>query len=346
MSSRFHPVLVNEPFSDPGLYIELMFEKRAILFDLGDLGALSPRKLLRVSDVFVSHMHMDHFCGFERLLRIVLGRKPTLRLYGPPGFVGAVGHKLAAYTWNLVENYDTDLTLVVTEIADGGDCRTVDFRCRARFRPENERFDAAANGRLLAETGFSVRAAVLDHGIPCLAFALEERAHVNVWKNRIEDRGLRVGPWLRDLKDAILRDDPDDTPIHARWRGEDGPVERIVPLGALRGDAATVTTGARIVYVADAAPSEANIARILDLARDATVLFIESAFLNQDADRASERRHLTARIAGDIAARAGAQRIVTFHYSPRYEGRADELAAEAEAAFRKARQAPMTPSAP
>lgn len=98
MSSRFHPVLVNEPFSDPGLYVELMFEKRAILFDLGDLGALSPRKLLRVSDVFVSHMHMDHFCGFERLLRVVLGRKSALRLYGPPGFVEAAGHKLAAYT--------------------------------------------------------------------------------------------------------------------------------------------------------------------------------------------------------------------------------------------------------
>ena len=65
MSSRFHPNLINDPFGDPALYIEFMFEKRAILFDLGELSGLTPRKLLRVRDVFVSHMHMDHFCGFD-----------------------------------------------------------------------------------------------------------------------------------------------------------------------------------------------------------------------------------------------------------------------------------------
>ena len=63
MSSRFHPQLINDPFGDPGLYVEFMFEKRAILFDLGDLSELSTRKLLRVSHVFVSHMHLDHCSG-------------------------------------------------------------------------------------------------------------------------------------------------------------------------------------------------------------------------------------------------------------------------------------------
>jgi ribonuclease Z len=336
LTSRFHPQLVNEPFSDPALYIELMFEKRAILFDLGDLSGLSPRKLLRISDVFVSHMHMDHFSGFERLLRIVLGRKTTLRLYGPAGIIDAVGHKLAAYSWNLAEKYDTDLVLTATEITDDGGHRSVDFRFHARFRRENERIDREASDRLLVENGFSIRAAVLDHGIPCLAFALEERAHVNIWKNRVEEHGLQVGPWLRDLKDAILRDAPDDTPIRASWQDADGLVERTVPLGDLRGDVATVTTGAKIAYVVDAAPSEANIARILDLAGNATVLFIESAFLDEDLDRARDRRHLTARLAGEIAGRAGAERLVTFHYSPRYEGRGNALAAEAEDAYRRA----------
>ena len=47
MTPLLHPFLVNDRFGDPALYVEFKFEKRALLFDLGDLHALPPRKLLR-----------------------------------------------------------------------------------------------------------------------------------------------------------------------------------------------------------------------------------------------------------------------------------------------------------
>jgi ribonuclease Z len=79
------PRLVNDAFGDPAPWVDLRDERRALLFDLGDVGALAPRQLLRLSHVFVSHTHMDHFAGFDALLRVLLGRKPRLVLTGGPG---------------------------------------------------------------------------------------------------------------------------------------------------------------------------------------------------------------------------------------------------------------------
>jgi ribonuclease Z len=87
-----------------------------MLFDLGDLAPLPARALLSVSEILVSHAHMDHFIGFDQWLRVVLGRDKTVRLFGPEGFIERVAHKLGGYSWNLVQGYPTDLTLQVTEV--------------------------------------------------------------------------------------------------------------------------------------------------------------------------------------------------------------------------------------
>jgi ribonuclease Z len=55
MPPRFHPTLVNGPFGDPALYVDVLFERRALLFDLGGLEQLPPRKILRIRHAFVSH---------------------------------------------------------------------------------------------------------------------------------------------------------------------------------------------------------------------------------------------------------------------------------------------------
>jgi ribonuclease Z len=205
MRVAFNPELVNQPFGDPGLLVDFNFEHRALLFDLGELGALAPKKLLRVSDVFVSHTHMDHFAGFDHLVRLCLGRATSIRLYGPPGFAAQVEHKLAAYTWNLVDNYPGDFFVEAWEVAPDWQGLGVRMRCRGRFRPEPLAPVRFEDGVLRDEPTFRVRAAVLDHGIACLGFAIEEKAHVNVWKNRLAELGLAVGPWLKTLKDAVLR---------------------------------------------------------------------------------------------------------------------------------------------
>ena len=119
---------INRTFGDPGVYIDLKFERRAILFDIGDIAALPTRKLLRISDICVSHTHMDHFCGFDHLLRVCLGRDTGVNLYGPSRFIAQLEHKLAAYTWDLVQNYQTEFVIIAHEIDRRGNVQ------RARFQ--------------------------------------------------------------------------------------------------------------------------------------------------------------------------------------------------------------------
>ena len=233
MTPLFHPHLVNGPFDDPGLYIEFLFEKRALMFDLGDIGNLSNRKILRISDVFVSHAHMDHFIGFDRMLRTMLGRGVHVRLFGPAGFLDRLGHKLSAYTWNLAPRYKSDLVLTATEIHAEAEARVAVFQLSKAFRRDDVGSIRIQDGILRDDIGFRVRATILDHRTPCLAFALEEGRHVNVHKAQVERMGFRVGPWLRELRQAVLRDEPDETPIRVWWRDDERLCEHRVPLGQL-----------------------------------------------------------------------------------------------------------------
>src|SRR5215813_15492701 len=156
--------LINESFADPGLFIDFRFRRRALLFDLGDLAPLSSRELLRVSHVFVSHTHMDHFAGFDRLLRVCLHRNSPLHLFGPAGFVDQVEHKLRAYTWNLLGEASLDFVLAAAEVGEDRVERACEFRAREAFRRRELAVAPLPSGVLLDEEEFRVESAVLDHG--------------------------------------------------------------------------------------------------------------------------------------------------------------------------------------
>jgi ribonuclease Z len=337
MRPVFQPALVNDPFGDPGVFVDCLFERRALLFDLGDIRALAPRKILRLSDVFVSHTHMDHFMGFDWLLRICLGREGKTRLFGPPGFLDQVEHKLAAYTWNLVERYAADFTFEVIEIHPDGRGVRARFRCKGEFRREGQESLSFPGGRLMDEDAFSVRCAFLDHKTPCLAYALEEKQHVNIWKSRLADLGLPPGEWLRDLKHAIVAGLPEDRPFRAWWREAGAMREKVFPLGELKRQVVRLLPGQKIAYVTDAVYTPENAARIVELARAADQLFIEAAFMEKDAGRAGAKFHLTARQAGWLAGCAGVRTVVPFHHSPIYSDQVDSLRRELEEAFASAR---------
>jgi ribonuclease Z len=332
----FHAELINRAFGDPGVYLDLKFERRALLFDIGDIGALAVRKLLRVSDIFVSHTHMDHFSGFDHLLRVCLGRDSGVSLYGPPGFIAQLEHKLAAYTWNLVQNYQTDFIIIAHEIDCGGRVRRARFRSRGRFERESVPDTVADAGVLLRTPLFRVRTAPLEHhDITSLAFAFEEAVHINVWKTRLQELQLPTGPWLTELKRSVRAGAPDDTPIRVHWRTRDGSYDRTFALGQLREDVLEFLPGQKVCYVTDVADNDRNRTALAVFLRGADLLFIEAVFLDADRIHAEHKAHLTARAAGEIARAAEVKAAVPFHFSPRYLGREQELRQEFAHAWRQ-----------
>jgi len=330
MASSFRASLVNDLFGDPALYVALPWERRALLFDLGDVGTLSAGRLLKITDVFVSHAHLDHFVGFDHLLRVLIGRPKALRLFGPPDFIGRVEGKLRGYTWNLVEGYS--LGLEVHEVHPDRIVKAR-FACPEGFVRRDDPPPHPFDGVLLEEPQFRVRAVHLDHRIPCLGFALEEAVHLNVDKAALEGLGLPVGPWLMDLKRAIRAGEADDHPVHIAWSEGGQRVERHLPLGELRRSVVRESPGQKLAYVTDVVHSPENAERIVKLAWGADLFFCEAAYPERDRQRAAARFHLTAAQAGCLAAEAKARRLAIFHFSPKYRDCPGELLDEAMAAF-------------
>ncbi len=321
MKPSFHARLLNSPFEDPGLYVRVLREGRAFLFDAGFTSTLSVRDILKISDIFVSHTHVDHFIGFDSILRLHLKREKPLRLYGPEGFIKNIEGKLRSYTWNLIGEYP--LVIDVSEVREKTIGRAV-FKAENFFRREDSE-EIPFGGVLLEGHFFKVSAVVLDHQTPCLAFCLEEDYHININKDRLKDLNLPVGPWLGEFKTAIRQKVSDRV-----FRIED----REYAFEEIRG-IADITKGQKISYVVDIVGSGENMRKIIELARGSDDLYIESYFLHEDIDMANERYHLTAKQAGMIARDAGAGRLEVFHFSPRYMDSPEKLTQEAEREFKR-----------
>jgi ribonuclease Z len=269
---------------------------------------------------------MDHFIGFDHLLRLVLGRDSELVVTGPRGFLRHVQGKIDAYSWNLIEAYPVRL---VAEEVDGDIVRSIAYSGAGGMKPEPLP-DRRHAGTIHAHRAYTIEVDEFDHRIPVLGVALAETEHLSVDKERLRKLRLRPGPWLSELKNSVRRREPEESRIEAETTAGSTECFRC---GELAGEILFRTAGQKLAYLSDIRQSDDNIAKAVALARGADLLVCEAAFLHRDEPLARERNHLTARQAGELARAAGAARLAPFHFSPRYRGRERELLDEAAAAF-------------
>ena len=170
-----------------------------------------------------------------------------------------------------------------------------------------------APGESVRRPDYAIHAVAADHrGAVALSWALvEDERRGRFDPERARAIGIPEGPlWGRIHRgEAITLDDG----------------RRVEP-GELVGP---TRVGRRIVITGDTRPVEATV----EAARGADVLVHESTFGDEEAERARETGHSTAREAAELARAAGARRLILTHVSARYSRDTSELEREARNVF-------------
>lgn len=311
--------LPNGSTGDALILARLPLAGRCLAFDAGDARRMPHDDLLRLSHLFVSHCHVDHFIGFDALVRPRVCREESMGVAGPEGFLGHVEARLRGYDWNLVDG--NHFVLVAREMLPD---RTLVARFDSGRGFAREALPDEPPGALeLGDIGMVARSAALDHHIVSQGWAVEAPLRVNVRTQALAAERLSPGAWLRDLKARVIAGAPDGERFEM-------PTGEATTVGALAGRLLDVAPGARVAFVTDTICDAATRPRIVQLVAGADVFACGAPFLqSEQAERAKAVRHLTARQAGEMAAEAGAKALLLFHVSDRYGGDVARHAEEA-----------------
>lgn len=325
---NFEIRIVNGLQGDPAVFALIRRLGEGILFDLGSLETLTHKDLLKVRNVFVSHAHMDHFIGFDRLLRVNVPHKRLIRIWGPAPFIDRVQAKLRAYTWNLI---DADqIRFQVSEIFSDGHIEEALLSNSDHFEIRRSTSSQTLKEICSFEDGSQVSASFLDHkGTPSIAYKIAAPPFFRVHTEALKELGIKPGPWLSQLQSKMRRGNGDES-IEI-----EGKLYSVKDLGE---QLITIEASHSVAYLTDFSFDSDNLQRLKsDLGKSLHVIS-ECSFLDADVDRAVDKAHLTSRQSSLLAAALEATELFSFHVSGIYGQFPQQVADEAQKIFQDLRQ--------
>jgi ribonuclease Z len=251
-----------------------------------DCGEGTQRQMMRyatgfsLGEIFITHLHADHFLGITGLLRTMAlqGRTEPLHVYGPPGSQATLQNAVGLG----VDRVSFPLT--IEELGAGA-------------RVSHEEYDVVA---------FPV-----DHGKQALGYALVEHERLGRFDvDRARALGIPEGPLFGKLHEG------ESVEVDGRI------IEAADVVGASR-------PGRVVVYAGDTRPTDS----VREMAAGAALLIHEATFGDEEADRAHQTHHSTARGAAALAQEAGVARLYLTHVSARYADDPTPLEQEAREVY-------------
>jgi len=296
--------------TDNAIFVTLNTGQRLvrILLDCGE-GCLRslPQAEVRDTDmVLFSHFHMDHVGDFEYLFRRTYSREDRpLRVWGPAGSIQVMHHRVHGYEWNLLDASAPGM-LVVTEVTPDS-LYTASYRTSECFEPHAPAEAGPFTGTIWDDDDLRIECRIMDHKIPCLAYAVTEKDQHVIDPDRLAALGLEGGPWCAQVKSPT---EPDEVNVSID--------DRTFTLGTLRQELVRPKPGRKIGYLTDFLLNAAAERTLLDLLSGSEVLVAECSYRNAEIGLAQQYHHFTTRQIGELAAKAGARELVLCHISGRY----------------------------
>jgi ribonuclease Z len=216
--------------------------------------------------IFISHLHGDHLFGLPGMLHSLsfMGRTRELEIIGPRGIVDFVK------SVNRVVKFYSQFPMLVREVSAG---------------------------RVVNDEEYEIRAVWAKHGIPCLAFAFQEKPKSGRF-DPVKARKLKIpeGPLWKRLQKGRT--------IVVKGRR----ISPRVVVGPPR-------RGVKLTYAVDTRPCK----EVVKLARNSDLLIHDSCFDEAATRKAKDYGHSTATEAATVAKRSKSRRLALFHISAMYE---------------------------
>ncbi|KAK7822468.1 hypothetical protein U0070_001635 [Myodes glareolus] len=295
--------------------VVLRCEGECWLFDCGEGTQTqlmkSQLKAGRITKIFITHLHGDHFFGLPGLLCTislqsgsVVTRQP-IEIYGPVG--------LRDFIWRTMELSHTELVFpyVVHEIVPTADqCPVEELK---EFSHVNEA-DSPPKGQgrtilldteensycLVDDEQFVVKAFRLFHRIPSFGFSIVEKKRAGKLNaQKLKDLGVPPGPAYGKLKNGISVVLDNGVTISPQDVLKKPMVGRKI---CILGDCCGVVGdgGVKLCFEAD-------------------LLIHEATLDDSQMDKAKEHGHSTPQMAATFAKLCRAKRLVLTHFSQRYK---------------------------
>lgn len=239
--------------------------------------------------------------GFKRLTRALL-------THGHLDHILGLGGLLSTFLrWEAIEEFEVFGSRGTLERV-----RTLlyDVVLRGKQPPMPLRLVEIKPGVIFEVEDFTVTAFDVSHGrADSLGYVFEGKARRPFLAEKADALGVPFGPERRELvegREIVLpggkRITPDD--VLGDWE-----------------------KGSKLVIVGDAGKTD----NLIEVCRDADAVVIESTYLNEEEEMAKQFSHLTARMAAELAVKAGVKKLILTHISRRYRGK--DVLAEAQSVF-------------